>query len=240
MQETANTGLNFTPPHNLIEAVSQIQQWHLAESSGQPFKSDFFTFSHMMGFMTVGIKQSLTDSVLWLLSYVVLGSVFAFAQEFGSIGKTTDLFFWKVNGSVPYWFCKIASYAGLAFSTFMCCYASRYYRGVVPKKAVSTLYHTRLFMLVCFSLVAFLGLGLVYKYLSDDTVSRLYFWLSRSGYRHASEIAQFVMLYLRRALFEASIVVLVASAISVALPYLTIVLSRLYVKERDDLGIEVN
>lgn len=240
MQETTNTGLNFIPPRNLIEAVSQIQQWHLAESSGQPFRSDFFTFEHTMGFIMVGIRQSLTDSVLWLFAYVVFGMIFLFAQEFGSLEKTTDLFFWKVQGSVPYWFSKIASYGGLAFSTFLCCYASRYYCGVVPKKAVSTIYHTRLFFLICFSLVAFLGLGLLYKYLSDDTVYRLYSWLALHGFTQASHIAQFILRYVRRALFEASIVVVVASAVSVVLPYLAIILHRVFVRERDDLGIEVD
>ena len=235
----STTGLNFTPPSSLIDAMSEIQQFYLVESSGQPLHRDFFTMAHTMGFSSVGIRSALKDSVIWILGYVFIGALVFFVQENYLSERTTQILFWRVQGSPLYLFSKIASYGGLTFSTAMCVLISRYYTGTIPKRAINSLFLTRALFLISFSLLTFVLLGSMYRFLLTDTsIENVTVCLSNLNKSFAEKIYYFLHNYLRRALFEASMITLISSAFSVTIPFISIALFKIFNKKQKELGLE--
>lgn len=234
------SGLNFVPPKNLITAMSEIQQWHVYESSGQPLGKDFFTMQHTMAFATIAVRSAFLDTFIWILGYLVLGALIYFVQENFLHERTTQILFWKVDGSPVYWFAKLASFGGLAFSTVMCVLMSRYYIGMVPRKAINSLFATRAIFLMSASFAVFLILGLLYRFLSDDMyilkASEFFLRFSESA---ALKFEHYVHYYLRRAVFEASIISIVASSVSVVIPFVAIGIYKAFKRRKQDLGVEV-
>lgn len=231
-------GLNFTPPRNMIVAHSLVQQWYVAESSGEPFAKDFFTWEHVMQFSTVAIKSALADSLIWLGIYVLAGAIIYFVQENYLMERFTQLLFWQVKGSPLFWFAKLSSFMGLIFHTAICVSMSRYYTGTVPRRAVNTIFATRAIFLACFSLVAFLLLGVVYRALGTPQVlAHIILTLTRFRADLGEKASYFIIYYFRRALFEAGIVSLVASLACVIIPFLSIGFFRFYKRRKEGLGV---
>ena len=233
-------GLNFTPPRHLITAHSMIQQWYVSESNGQPYAKEFFTLEHIMQFSMVAIRSALVDSLIWLSIYVLGGAAVYFLQENYLTERVTQLFFWQIHGSPLFWFTKLASFMGLLFSSVLCIMMSRYYTGTVPKKAINSIFVTRAIFLICFSVVAFLILGVIFQVLSNETtLNNIYKYFSKVNPALAVKVYYFIVNYFRRALFESGIVVIVASIFSVFIPFLSISFFKVYKRKRTDLGIRV-
>jgi hypothetical protein len=231
-------GLNFSPPRNLIAAHSMIQQWYIYESNGQAFAKEFFTLEHIMQFSMMAIRSALSDSLIWLFIYVLVGAVVYLIQENYLAVHVTEIFSHKIYGSPLFWMTKFASFMGLSFSTVLCIMMSRYYAGVVPKKAINSIFFTRAIFLTCFSVVAFLGLGVIFRALSDGSnLNNIYRYVSQVNPALAVKVYYFIVDYLRRALFESAIVVIVAGISSAYIPFFAIVFFRMYKKRKADLGI---
>ncbi len=229
-------GLNFTPPRNLIVAHSLIQQWYVAENHGQPFSKDFFTLEHTMQFAFVSIKSALFDSLIWLFIYVLGGAFVYFVQYVYFSEQYTQILFWTFEGSPLYWFTKVSSFMGLIFSSLLCVMMARYYTGTVAKKAVNTIFTVRALFLICFSIVAFFVLGLFYKYIGNPNTINQIVELFVTFKVSSDKIYYFVFYYLRRMLFESGIVLLCASTLSVLIPFLSIIIIRLFKKNKNDYG----
>lgn len=240
MDQHETQGLNFVPPRNLIIALSMIQHWYVAESKGQTFVKEFFTFEHTMAFSLVAIKSAFYDTLIWITLNVLGGSFVYFIQQGLLTEQTTQLLFWQVEGSPFFWFIKLTSFIGLAFSSVLCILMARYYTGVVPKKAINAVFATRAIFLLCFAFVAFFIFGLLYKHLANEEIIRtIYHHISSFNSSMASRFYYFVTNYFRRALFESGIVAVVASILAIILPFLSIMLFRFYKRKKTDLGIEV-
>lgn len=238
-QQQSATGLNFAPPATLIDAMSEIQQYYLVEQSGQPLHKDFFTMSHVMGFSKVGLHSAFRDSIVWLSLYVLLGAIVYYVQENYLVERTTQFLLWTVKGSPLYWFIKMASFGGLVFSTSICVLTSRYYTGMTPKRAINTLFITRAMFLISFSLISFLMMGLVFRYaMSDKAIDSITFYLARMNPEAGTNIYYFMHDYVRRALFEASITVLVASSAAIVIPFCSMFFFRIQKRKNRGLGIE--
>ncbi len=238
-QQQSIQGLNFTPPATLIDAMSEIQQYYLVEQSGQPLHKDFFTMSHVMGFSKVGLHSAFRDSIVWLSLYVLIGAIVYYFQENYLSERSTQFLLWTVDGSPFYWFIKMASFGGLFFSTSICVLISRYYSGMTPKRAINTLFITRAMFLISFSLVSFLIMGLVFKFaMSDAAIENIYLYFSKINPNLARNISYFLQNYFRRALFEAGITVLIASAVSISIPFCSVLFFRVRKKKSRGLGIE--
>jgi len=237
--QQSSQGLNFTPPATMIDAMSEIQQFYLVESSGQPLSKDFFTMTHIMGFSKVGLNSAFRDSIVWLTLYVLAGSFVYYIQENYLVERTTQILLWQVQGSPLYWFIKLASFGGLFFSSVICVMTSRYYTGMTPKRAIKTLFLTRAMFLASFSVLCFVIHGVMYRYLMNDYVLKgIYDYLVRIKPALASNIYYFLQNYFRRALFEAGITILVASFIAIIIPFCSMLAYKVIKKKNRELGIE--
>jgi len=227
-------------PTNIVNAAAKVENYYLLESSIGPLAKEFFDLEHVKAFSSVGLKSALHDSVVWVIGYVLCGGVVHFIQDNYLAAQTMMIFGWTVNASPFFWFTKMASFGFLATSTGCCVYMSQFYIGVVCKKAINTVFTSRALFLIVFSFLTFLALGILHKYVFNDIdildACRLVYRIHPD---FAERLYRFLAGYFRRSLFESAIVSLVASLLSILLPFLTALYFRYRKRSKKVLGIEV-
>ena len=113
-------------PKNLLNAISEVQQFYVIESKGQNIPAEFLTLERTLDFFKIGLKSGFHEG----FALVLLFPVFHF-YLFPFVFKQLDLFSHFIFGSIPY--------LVLLVNTAMCCYISRYYVGNITRKAINSL-----------------------------------------------------------------------------------------------------
>ena len=222
-------------PHDIVNAVSKIQNYYLIESKGAEMAKEFFDLVHIRAFSQVGLTSALHDSVLWAIGYVLLGGIAYFIQDNYLTTVDTQVLRWTVHVSPLVWFTKLASFGYLSVSTGCCIYMSQYYIGVVCKRAFNTLFWSRAMFLLTFSISTFAVLGLLYKHvLTEANLLEFCRGVYKVSPDFAERLYRFLVDYFRPSLFESGIMSLVASAISIALPLITVVFFK-YLKKKKEV-----
>ena len=225
-------------PKSLISAISLVQRLKLVEDDKRSLDGDYIVLDQIVGLSEVSIRSAWQDSLIWMIGYVLLGAVIYFVQDTYLSETSTQVLFWRLDGSPLYWMSKAASFSGLFFSTGLCVYMCRFHVGTVCKKAVNTVITTRAVLLVTISLSTFIVLAGVRKLLFSDTgVARMAHFLSFVSKGSAADSHYFFLGHLKRLLFEAGIVLLISSAVSAAVPYLSILLFRAVRRKDRVLGL---
>lgn len=129
-------------PKNLLDAISEIQQFYVIESTGKNIPKAFFTIVQTMEFMKIGASSGFKEGMMLALFLPVIELFFI-----PFILKNPDIY-------AKIFFCSI-SYLAIVFNSILCVYVSRYYIGVVTRKAINTVFVGRGLMLV-------LKAGLIY------------------------------------------------------------------------------
>lgn len=234
----ANNDNDRSIPHDEFHAHALVQKYSLMENR-KTLDSRFFDAVHRRGFAKVGIHAAWHCSLIWVIAYVVLGSIAYSFPQWISVEATTTIGPFTFNATPLYWAVKFASFITVSVSTGICFSASRFYAGNVPRKAIFTWFTTRGIFLVSFSLVTFLFLGLAYQHLLNDTaIVKVYNVLSRVNERMAYRVCAFFYTFLRRYLFEAGMAGVLASFFGAVLPFLGIAFFRVAKRKKKTLGID--
>jgi hypothetical protein len=236
--EKTHNNLDFNPPTNIINAVSKIQNYYLVEKNG-PLEKEFFTGDHITAFTKVGLHSAFHDSIIWVIGYVLIGGLIYFLQENYLTLMSMDFpIIGEVKGHPLYWFTKMASFGFLLLSTGCCIWASRYYTGTVPKRAINTLFTARSIFLVSFALISFFLLGMLRKLLMDEgNITKIYQFVFRQNANLAEKIFYFIRDYFTRSLFESSILCLITATLSIIVPFITISYFRVMKRRKRHLGL---
>lgn len=113
-------------PKNLLNAISEVQQFYVIESKGQNIPAEFLILERTLDFFKIGLKSGFHEGFV----LVLLFPVFHF-YLFPFVFKQLDWFSHLIFGSIPY--------LVLLVNTAMCCYISRYYVGNITRKAINSL-----------------------------------------------------------------------------------------------------
>jgi len=113
-------------PRNLLNAISEVQQFFVIESKGQDIPGEFLTLEHTLDFFKIGVKSGFHEG----FALVLLFPVFHF-YLFPFVFQKLDFVSHTLFGSIPY--------LVLIVNTAMCCYISRYYVGNITRKAINSL-----------------------------------------------------------------------------------------------------
>lgn len=239
----ASQGPQQSLPRTEFNALSIIQKYSLIESGGgtggvSPLHDNFFDADHRQAFAHVGLTSARHASVIWVVAYVIIGAIAYALQGIIMQEQTTSIGPWTFNVSPLYWVVKFASFSTLLVSTGVCLWASRFYTGNVPKKALNTWFITRGTFLIAFSVVTFFCLGMIYKYLlNDQAILSLYRFIEPASQGLAYKVCNFLYSFLRGYLFEAGMAGLLASCVAAVLPYLGVVFFRLTKRRKKYLDI---
>ena len=148
-------------PRNMIDAISEIQQYHIIERTGQDIPSDFLTMRGMLTFFMVGARSGFWEGAfLGLLLPLAWG---VWEEVIPAFGGTAD-FFGK---------CLVFLF-GFGISLMMTVVLggllARYYGGNLTKKAVNSLVWGRTLSLVAKGILIFLVFNLLVFLCSPENV----------------------------------------------------------------------
>lgn len=148
-------------PRNLIDAISEIQQYHIIECTGQDIPSDFLTMRGMLTFFMVGARSGFWEGAfLGLLLPLAWG---VWEGVIPAFGGTADLF-----GK-----CLVFLF-GFGISLMMTVVLggllARYYGGNLTRKAVNFLVWGRTLSLAGKGVLIFLVFNLLVFLLSPKNV----------------------------------------------------------------------
>ena len=125
----------YVKPRSIINVISDIQHYCMAEKLGKALPAEYLTLENSLGFFGVGAKSGLTEGLFLLL---LLPAVDFYLVPF--VLKSPSLFLKTMIGSFPF--------LPVIANTFLCAYISRYFVGVVTRKAINAFFTGRMLVLI--------------------------------------------------------------------------------------------
>ena len=147
-------------PKNLLNAISEVQQFFVIESKGQNIPPEFLTLERTLDFFKIGLKSGFHEG----FALVLLFPVFHF-YLFPFVFEQLDLFSHLIFGSIPY--------LVLLVNTAMCCYISRYYVGNITRKAINSLLVGRAMSLLLKAFILYVVYLVLYRISTPENIWKL-------------------------------------------------------------------
>jgi hypothetical protein len=132
---TTGSGSGAPRPRNIINAISEIQQFYVIESQGQEIPAEFLTLEGSLDFFRIGATSGFKEGLFLILLF----PVFSF-YLLPFVLKSPDVFTEVIIHSVPY--------LPVLINTLLCSYISRYYVGNITRKAINSLFVGRASLLI--------------------------------------------------------------------------------------------
>jgi hypothetical protein len=136
------TGGGEWKPKNIIDAISEIQQFYVIESKSQNIPAEFLTLEGTIGFFKMGLRSGFGETVFIFLLFPVF-EFYLIPFVFHSKGLGAVLM-----GAVPFIL--------LMANTGLCIYVSRFYIGTLTRRAINSLFFGRAFILTIKSFVMYI------------------------------------------------------------------------------------
>ncbi len=154
---TTGSGGGNPRPKNIINAISDIQQFYVIEKQGQDIHAEFLTLEGSLDFFRIGIKSGFNEGLFLVLLFPVF-SFYLLPFVLQSSDLSTDIIF----GSVPY--------LPVLINTLLCSYISRYYIGNITRKAVNSLFAGRAIILITKGFSVYVFYLVLYKMSTPERV----------------------------------------------------------------------
>lgn len=120
----------FKRPKNVIDAVSQIQQYHTLEKDGTSIPSDFLTLEGSLDLFSVGLRTAMKNGLFAAISSPLMIGVFR--KYFPVFGGEAGLYdkIWAV----------LVNYSLTMCYAVMLAHITRYYIGDITRSAIKNLF----------------------------------------------------------------------------------------------------
>ena len=151
------TGGGEWRPKNIINAISEIQQFYVIESKGQNIPVEFLTLEGTISFFKIGMGSGFNEGFLIFLLFPVF-EFYMVPFVFHSPDMTTTLLF----DSIPF--------SLLIGNTILCFYVSRYYVGTLTRKAINSLFVGRSSILAVKSFLMYVLYFSIVKLATPDRI----------------------------------------------------------------------
>jgi len=153
------TGNNSRPlrPRNIINGISEIQQFYVIEQQGQDIPAEFLTLEGSLDFFRIGVKSGFNEGLFLILLFPVF-SFYLLPFVLHSPDLGTQLLF----GSVPY--------LPVLLNTLLCSYISRYYIGNITRKAINSLFAGRAMILIAKGFLVYISYLVLYRLSTPERV----------------------------------------------------------------------
>jgi len=113
-------------PRNLLNAISEIQQFYVIECKGQNIPAEFLTLERTLDFFRIGVTSGFHEGVALAFLFP-----FFYFYLFPFVLPELDMVSRILFGIVPY--------LVLIINTLMCSYISCYYVGNITRKSINSL-----------------------------------------------------------------------------------------------------
>ena len=165
---------------NIIDAISQIQQFAVIERSGQDIPDDFLTIRGKLNFFNMGLGNGFIEGIIFALLTTLTLPIMSdeglelWLENYFPLVRS-KLFLWSLT-------CSPIIIAG-----GLCCFLSKYRIGILSKNAVDSLLIGRLFSLAIKGILIFVFLIFLSNHLTPESTWKVSFWLSLQK-EHIAEI----------------------------------------------------
>lgn len=172
-------------PKNMIDAVSQIQQYYTLEKEGTAIPADFLTLEGTLDLWGIGFKTSVKNGLFSaLISLFMIGVFYKYIPIFGNFNPSLYDKIWAV----------ITNYSLTICHALFLSYVTRYYIGDITKTAIKNLfygiilgsfiittvifvfYHTLYYLVLTDKNVASVLLS-IKGLINFTTLERIYYWI---------------------------------------------------------------
>ncbi len=147
-------------PRNLLNAISEVQQFYVIESKGQDIPGEFLTLERTLDLFKIGIKSGFHEGFALVLLFPVF-HFYLFPFVFHKLDFVSHILF----GSIPY--------LVLLINTAMCCYISRYYVGNITRKAINSLLIGRAMSLLLKAFLLYVVYLVLYRLSTPENIWEL-------------------------------------------------------------------
>lgn len=145
---------------SLLDAISEIQQFHVIESTGQDIDSDFLTINRVVELVKIGLLSGFKEGVLLVLIFPIV--------EFWLVPftlRTDDMVVRMLFWSMPF--------IGLLVNTALCVYIARYYIGNITRKAINMLFVGRSMSLLVKAFLVYAVYLFAYKLATPAHIAKI-------------------------------------------------------------------
>lgn len=152
--------INATPlqsrekTRNIIQAISEIQRFHVIESKTD-LPKDFFALEQVLDFFKIGFFSGLIEGTIFAIIVAALQAFYPTSKEFFYNEQITHTEILILN---------CLSYSTIAVTTFFMLFLSKYYQGVFTKRAIFSLLNGRSFSFFLKAALFFYGFLFLYNY----------------------------------------------------------------------------
>jgi hypothetical protein len=161
---------SYQKPKGIIDAVSEIQQYHALESTAEEaIPAEFFTFKQQLDFFNIGFKSAFIEGLIFLMIVPFAEALYPSFKEY-FLGQSLTL-----NEIITIY---AASYTPVIIMTVFLAAMSRYYSGILTKKAITALIWGRSMAFILKGIIAFvvwIAIGLVAAQ-SPETIYQICDW----------------------------------------------------------------
>ncbi len=144
-------------PKNLINAISEIQQFYVIEKQGQDIPAEFLTLEGSLDFFRIGAKSGFNEGVFLVLLFPVF---YFYLLPFVFHGP--DFFLTTLMDTIPF--------LPIIVNTILCVYISRYYVGNITRRAINSLFVGRAMLLVIKSFFIYVAYFFLFKLSTPERV----------------------------------------------------------------------
>ncbi len=142
---------------NIVDAISQIQQFAVMERSDYEIPEDFLTLRGSLNFFSIGFGNGFIEGMVFTLLLAIImpltHSEYLMAMVSASFPLARSrVFLWILN-LLP-----------VIIAVVLCSYLSRYRIGKIARRAVDALLVGRMFSLIIKAIIIFVFLILLYNY----------------------------------------------------------------------------
>jgi len=125
---------------NIIEAISQIQQFYVIEKSGQEIPDDFLTIKGKLSFFNIGFGNGLMEGMAFAILTALILPIMADQGVLNFVAQYFPLVQHKP-------FLILFNCLPIIISGGICCFLAKYRIGTISKKAVDNFLYGRMFSL---------------------------------------------------------------------------------------------
>lgn len=212
----------YIQPKSIINALSEIQRYYVIESkSSEELPIEYFTLEQMWDFFKVGFKHGILEGLIFISLLPLLQTIYpSFKYYFlgARISQQEQLLF------------TLSSYMPIIITTLFMLYLSKYYVGVLAKRAIFSLVNGRSATFVLKGVAVYFLLHHI-QTLSLRDPSVVYSWIDFTSWlfnifaKHAVE-AEYIYTYYFKfvmpALSDTANEILITMLIFAFFPYITI------------------
>jgi hypothetical protein len=198
---------------NIIEAVSQIQQYAVIEGSGQEIPDNFLTVEGKLNFLKVGLGSGFLEGIIFTALTAIILPIMADPYLAQYVAKYFPLAGYKT-------FLILFNCLPIFIMVTISCFLTRFRIGTITRKSVDAFLFGRVFSLVGKGLLIFGGFIFIAKHIDVKnawcTAKILTFW----GDTWVTELIYRVVWNLKPFLIRSAFEVLVIFGVAAFIPFL--------------------